>query len=37
MDKIYNDLPVVKDKQLVCDKLGDYSIAEKKGWHVFAH
>ena len=34
MNKIYNDLPVVKDGCLSCDRLGDYSIAENKGWYV---
>ena len=30
MNKIYNDLPV-KDGYLSCGRLGDYSIAQKKG------
>ena len=35
MNKIYNDLPVVNNGDLRCDKLGDYSIAENKGWYVY--
>ncbi len=34
MNKIYNDLPVVEYGELACDKLGNYSIAERKGWYV---
>ena len=34
MNKIYNDLPVVEYGELACDKLGNYSIAERKGWMV---
>ncbi len=34
MNKIYNDLPVVNNGDLRCDKLGDYSIARNKGWYV---
>ena len=34
MNKIYNDLPVVEYGELACDKLGDYSIAKRKGWDV---
>ena len=34
MNKIYNDLPVVEDGELACDKLGNYSIAKRKGWDV---
>ena len=34
MNKIYNDLPVVEYGYLSCDKLGDYSIAERKGWEI---
>ena len=37
MNKIYNDLPVVEYGELVCDKLGKYSIAERKGWNVIHH
>ena len=32
MNKIYNALPVVESGTLACDELGDWSIAEKKGW-----
>ena len=35
MNKIYNDLPVVNNGYLRCNKLGDYSIAENKGWYVY--
>ena len=40
MNKIYNDLPQGKvdeygeRSRLICNKLGDYSIAENKGWDV---
>lgn len=37
MNKIYNDLPVVNNGDLRCDKLGDYSIAENKGWDVYVY
>ena len=41
MNKIYNDLPQGRVNEygerskLECDKLGDYSIAKKKGWNVY--
>ncbi len=41
MNKIYNDLPqgrVDEDgirSTLRCNRLGDYSIAERKGWNVY--
>lgn len=34
MNKIYNALPAVESGTLACDELGDWSIAEKKGWTV---
>ena len=34
MNKIYEALPTVESGQLFCDKLGDPSIAEQKGWEV---
>ena len=40
MNKIYNDLPQGRvdeygeRSRLICNKLGDYSIAENKGWDV---
>ncbi len=34
MNKIYNDLPS-SGGELFCDRLGDYSIAERKGWGTF--
>lgn len=34
MNTIYNGLPVVSEGKLRCDKIGDYSIAENKGWEV---
>ena len=43
MNKIYNDLPQGRVNEygerskLECDKLGDYSIAKKKGWNVYAY
>lgn len=37
MNKIYNDLPKVSKGELVGDKIGDYSIAENKGWEVTDH
>ena len=42
MNKIYNDLPQGRvdeegyRSRLECNKLGDYSIAENKGWYVTA-
>lgn len=37
MNKTYNDLPKVSKGELVCDKIGDYTIAEGKGWKVYAN
>lgn len=34
MNAIYNALPVVRYGQLRCNKIGDYYIAENKGWRV---
>ena len=34
MNKIYEALPTVEDKTLWCDRLGNPSIAEQKGWEV---
>ena len=35
MNKIYNDLPVVEYGYLMLDRLGDYLVAEAKGWKVY--
>ena len=34
MNKIYEALPTVESGQLSCDELGNWSIAEQKGWEV---
>lgn len=34
MNKIYEALPTVESGQLSCDELGNWSIAEQKGWTV---
>ena len=37
MNNVYEALPVVDYGELLCDELGDPSIAEAKGWYVYSY